>query len=60
MSPFQAIEGATPPSPGARIQPGEWKMENIEMRTINPDTKEVLMDEKNSGIATLMCYTPKM
>lgn len=42
------------------IQPGEWKMENIEMRTINPDTKEVLMDEKNSGIATLMCYTPKM
>lgn len=28
------------------IQPGEWKMENIEMRTINPDTKEVLMDEK--------------
>ncbi len=30
------------------IQPGEWKMENIEMRTINPDTKEVLMDEKNS------------
>ncbi|EBP0009298.1 DUF3617 domain-containing protein [Salmonella enterica] len=42
------------------IQPGEWKMENIEMRTINPDTKEVLMDQKNSGIATLMCYTPKM
>ncbi|MEA7938203.1 DUF3617 family protein, partial [Salmonella enterica subsp. enterica serovar Virginia] len=42
------------------IQPGEWKMESIEMRTINPDTKEVLMDEKNSGIATLMCYTPKM
>lgn len=41
------------------IQPGEWKMENIEMRTINPDTKEVLMDEKNSGIATLMCYTLK-
>ncbi|EAP9272184.1 DUF3617 domain-containing protein, partial [Salmonella enterica] len=39
---------------------GEWKMENIEMRTINPDTKEVLMDEKNSGIATLMCYNPKM
>ncbi len=37
------------------IQPGEWKMENIEMRTINPDTKEVLMDEKNSGIATLIC-----
>lgn len=28
------------------IQPGEWKMENIEMRAINPDTKEVLMDEK--------------
>ncbi|HCC0888824.1 TPA: DUF3617 domain-containing protein [Salmonella enterica] len=42
------------------IQPGEWKMENIEMRTVNPDTKQVLMDQKNSGIATLMCYTPKM
>lgn len=42
------------------IQPGEWKMENIEMRTINPDTKQVLMDQKNSGTATLMCYTPKM
>lgn len=28
------------------IQPGEWKMENIEMRTINPDTKQVLMDQK--------------
>lgn len=42
------------------IQPGEWKMENIEMRTINPDTKQVLMDQKNSGAATLMCYTPKM
>ncbi|WP_183059455.1 DUF3617 domain-containing protein [Salmonella enterica] len=42
------------------IQPGEWKMENIEMRTINPDTKQVLMEQKNSGTATLMCYTPKM
>lgn len=28
------------------IQPGEWKMENTEMRTINPDTKQVLMDQK--------------
>lgn len=28
------------------IQPGEWKMENREMRTINPDTKQVLMDQK--------------
>ncbi len=28
------------------IQPSEWKMENIEMRTINPDTKVLLMDEK--------------
>lgn len=42
------------------IQPGEWKMENTEMRTINPDTKEVLMEQKNSGTATFMCYTPKM
>ncbi len=39
------------------IQPGEWK-ENIEMRTINPDTKEVLMMKKFG--MTLMCYTPKM
>lgn len=31
------------------IQPGEWKMENIEMRTINPDTKQVLMDQKKFG-----------
>ncbi|MGS9184105.1 DUF3617 domain-containing protein, partial [Salmonella enterica subsp. enterica serovar Infantis] len=42
------------------INPGESKKENIEMRTNNPDTKQVLMYEKNSGIATLMCYTPKL
>lgn len=32
------------------IQPGEWKMENIEMRTINPDTKEVLFGHSDAYV----------
>lgn len=42
------------------IQAGEWKMENIDMRTVDVDTGQVLMDQKNSGVASNICYTPKM
>lgn len=42
------------------MQPGEWKMENTQMHVVDKASGKVVMDQKNSGTATLICYTPKM
>lgn len=42
------------------MQPGEWKMENTQMHVVDKASGKVVIDQKNVGAATLICYTPKM
>lgn len=42
------------------IQPGEWKVESTEMHVVDLVTKQVLIDQKNTGKTMPLCYTPKM
>lgn len=42
------------------IQPGEWKVEPTEMHVVDLATKQVLIDQKNMGTSTSLCYTPEM
>lgn len=42
------------------MQPGEWKMENTQMHVVDKASGKVVIDQKNSGVATLVCYTPEM